>query len=320
MGAESKIEWTDATWNPTRGCSRISEGCRHCYAEFAAARFSSKGQPYEGLVTLGKQGPRWNGTVRLVPEMLRVPLGWKKPKRIFVNSMSDLFHESLCDEDIDRVFGVMSACEYQGNRHGDAFPWHTFQVLTKRAERMRAYMAQDRRREWAYWAVTYGGGHNPDGLYDQVAGRKGPPRHIWLGVSVENQAAADERIPHLLATPAAVRFLSVEPLLERVRLDAWLRAAPRPDWVILGGESGPGARVCAVEWLCFLADECRDAGVPVFVKQLGARPVTVDLGGSEYSSGGSGFLPVRLKDRKGGDINEFPSRLRVREFPEVRRG
>ncbi len=130
MGDKSKIEWTDATWNPIRGCSRVSEGCRNCYAERVAARFSGEGQPYQGLAVMTESGPRWTGEVRLIEEHLEDPLRWKKPRRIFVNSMSDLFHEKVKYEWIERIYEIMRAAH-----------WHTFQVLTKRAERMRDFFS-----------------------------------------------------------------------------------------------------------------------------------------------------------------------------------
>lgn len=271
MSDDSKIEWTDATWNPIRGCSRVSEGCRHCYAERVAARFSGPGQPYEGLAvrklrvvsddeqtTVG----RWTGAVRMVPEHLADPLRWRRPRRVFVNSMSDLFHESLTNEQIAAVFGVMAAAAQ-----------HTFQVLTKRAARMRA---------WFEWLLA--GEVSPSGkCYAAASGavdfgtwwrtvpQKWPLPHVWLGVSVENQAAADERIPELLATPAAVRWISAEPLLGPVDLAASSKNARSLvedlDWIVAGCESGPSARPCDVSWLRSLRDQCAAAGVPYFLKQ-----------------------------------------------------
>lgn len=319
MGEKTGISWTDATWNPTRGCSRVSEGCRNCYAEVQAARIvrMGKGKPtaYDGLVKLVGGEPRWTGDVRLVPDQLSWPLRKRKPLRIFVNSMSDLFHESLTNEQIAAVFGVMAAC-----------PQHTFQVLTKRAKRMREWF------EWldkaitghwhARWGVLF---EHLEPLLGEVAtqaawmraiadepvpqslGDAGchpwPLPNVWLGVSVENQAAGDERIPELLATPAAVRFLSCEPLIGEVDLDLprcenphhddengwywddesampfcsecdversyghWLHLDGGIDWVIAGCESGPGARPCSVEWLRSLRDQCTEAGVAYFLKQ-----------------------------------------------------
>jgi protein gp37 len=361
MSGGTSIEWTDTTWNPVRGCSRVSEGCRNCYAEKMAARFSKPGQPFHEFAKvvaprdrLDRTGGRrdgWTGKVALVPEKLAEPLGWKKPQRVFVNSMSDLFHEALPDEAIDRVFAVMALA-----------PQHTFQVLTKRAERMRDYMTKapplcTRAEEVAgaaerigkiYWDSRGSKREN----YFMCAGKVGdisnrrvwpgwPLPNVWLGVSVEDQTSADERIPHLLATPAQVRFISAEPLLGPVDLskfmwpvcEGWpapfrsaaeareagaaitrrrqaLVMAGRPfvKWVIVGGESGPGARPCDQEWVRSIVRQCQEAGAALFVKQLGARPIC-------------GLVPsmeLLLQDRKGGDPAEWPEDLRVREFPEPR--
>ncbi len=278
------------TWNPIRGCSRISEGCRHCYAERIAARFSGPGRPYEGLAK-SRPEARWTGEVRFVADHLADPLRWREPRRIFVNSMSDLFHEKLTNEQIAAVFGVMAVA-----------PRHTFQLLTKRARRMR---------EWFEWAddngaastnALAGTGGAPDawktvrGCLLEAAkhivdfdrhdvGVAWPLPNVWIGVSVENQVAADERIPELLETPAAVHFLSCEPLLgasdvigrldpgrcdcEPCRMTSIRCTASRHpiDWVIAGCESGPGARPCDVAWLRSLRDQCAAAGVPFFLKQ-----------------------------------------------------
>jgi protein gp37 len=264
-----------------------------------AGRFSKPGERYHGLVTIGKNKRAiWTGEGRLDSGKLAKPLHWKKPRRIFVNSMSDLFYEEFTNEQIAAVFGVMAAC-----------PRHTFQVLTKRARRMR---------EWFQWVSEYGTaralrrcGNAAEGhgapIYKPL--RKGrspwndatttwPPPNIWLGVSVENQEAADERIPYLVATPAAVRFLSCEPLLDSLDLrhvqhertfevDALTGdhgftrplagRGPGIDWVIAGCESGPGARPCQVDWLRSLRDQCRTTGVRFFLKQ--ATVGRLDLSG-----------------------------------------
>lgn len=258
----TRIEWTDQTWNPIRGCTRVSEGCRHCYAERQAARFAGPGQPFDGYVTGSGAGARWTGRVELVEAKLYEPLGWRRPRRVFVNSMSDLFHESLPDECIDRVFAVMALA-----------PQHTFQVLTKRHERMREYMSGDR-----YGVVNAAVEIVSDARGD-VAGlvqRENmdatglwPLPNVWLGMSVEDQPTADERMPVLSATPAAVRYVSAEPLLGPVDLRPWLVATPRLDWVIVGGESGPGARPMHPDWVRSLRDQCAEAGVPFFFKQWG---------------------------------------------------
>jgi protein gp37 len=333
----SDIEWTDATWNPVRGCTKVSSGCKHCYAERFAERFRGvPGHPFER-----------GFDVRLVPEALSLPIHWRRPRRVFVNSMSDLFHEAVPFYFIDMVFGVMAACEVTTN-YGEG---HTFQVLTKRPERMREYLSTDRRRAWAKSAVDRGGGENPDPLYDQIAYRDGPLPNVWLGVSVEDQAAADQRIPLLRETPAAVRFLSCEPLLGPVDLRMVTRRtfglpsggrglAGELGWVIVGGESGPGVRPCDVDWVRSLVEQCRAAGVPAFVKQLGARAQAGyydDAWRGLYEQGGfewpepEGWDPrdgqpqvdakvrLRFSDRKGGDPAEWPEDLRVREMPGVSR-
>ena len=480
------ITWTEETWNPIRGCSRVSEGCRNCYAERVAARFSGPGQPYEGLIQITSGGPRWNGKVAFVEERLADPLRWKKPRMIFVNSMSDLFHESLSNEQIAAIFGVMAAA-----------PQHTFQVLTKRARRMREWFALEGiaarvdlfryialagrieeffapEREapvdgWpGYWITTKGRvlsdhkgerrplspmgseqGHarvmlyrgdetwrplvhrlvlgtfdkgavgaadcdNPIGCHidgdasnnalwnlrwgspqsnwndskrhgtrrryskltaaqaDEIRrrgaagesgaalgrafgisdtqarnimeGRQWAPEYsatwplpsVWLGVSVEDQATADERIPHLLATPAAVRWVSYEPALGPVHFqDLFYRmdrdegapaAASRYlhaseclgfceygcggeilgglDWIVIGGESGPGARPFDVAWARATIAACRAAGVKVFFKQAGSNAI-------------ENGARLALRDRKGGDPAEWPEDLRVREWPSA---
>lgn len=307
------IEWTDATWNPIRGCSRVSEGCRNCYAEQQAARIVRMGKgkptPYDGLVKLVRvpaspasrslesgREPRWTGEVRLVAEHLADPLRWRRGRRVFVNSMSDLFHEKLTNEQIAAVFGVMAAA-----------PQHTFQVLTKRARRMREWFewvgeriecdaerwsaadcsvdihtAREHCSSLRCWDEAT---HHLDDASAAVIERATraitgdatpgwPLPNVHLGVSVENQAAADERIPELLRTPAAVRFLSCEPLLGDLNLALWLGSTaadgghvPGIDWVITGCESGPGARGAESAWYRSLRDQCEEAGVPFFLKQ-----------------------------------------------------
>ena len=287
----SKIEWTGETWNPLRGCSRVSAGCDHCYAEGIAARFSGPGRAFEGVAKMVHGKPHWTGKIALLPDKLSEPLRRRKPTTYFVNSMSDLYHEGVPFEFIDQVFAVMALS-----------PQHTFQILTKRPERMAEYCS----------AESTGGmdGGEPLKMYDahlRVAraaralinrmarkmptGLPWPLPNVWLGVSVEDQATADERIPHLLRTPAAVRFVSYEPALGPVdftNLDptgtqsemeahgwsalwkdnpigrAWL------DWIICGGESGPGARPMHPDWPRSVRDQCDEAGVPFFFKQHGA--------------------------------------------------
>ena len=273
MADTTKIEWSDSTWNPIGGCTRVSEGCRNCYAEIMAARFSDPGQWGHGLarrVTLpdGTTDHRWTGKMVLHDHRLDQPLRWKKPRRIFVNSTSDLFHENVPDEWIDRVFAVMALA-----------PQHTFQVLTKRPARARDYMlAVGRCRSWLY--------ESPPVAANPSVRWRMPLPNVWLGTSVEDQATADARIPHLLATPAAVRFLSCEPLLGPVTPDL-----TRIHWVIVGGESGPGARPMHPDWARGLRDQCEVAGVAFFMKQMsGPRkasmpPIPDDLMVREFPNG-----------------------------------
>ncbi len=251
----SGIAWTDQTWNPVRGCSRVSDGCMNCYAESMAACFCGPGQPYEGTINLDTK--RWNGKIKLVHEHLTDPLRWKFPRRIFVNSMSDLFHEGVPDEFIDQVFAMMARC-----------PQHIFQVLTKRPKRMLNYLSP--RCEILF--PTYER-IKKLALYNVM---EWPLPNIHLGVTVENQQAADERITLLLQMPAAVRWISMEPLLGAVDLrftnglvhgcDA---ADYLLDWVVCGGESGRNARPAHPGWIRSLRDQCRDAGVPFMFKQWG---------------------------------------------------
>lgn len=240
---KTKIEWTDATWNPIRGCSRVSAGCKNCYAERIAARFSGVGMPYEGL---SKNG-RWTGEVRFVTERIDDPRQWKKPRRIFVNSMSDLFHKKVKLDWIGQIYTVM--------RYS---PQHTFQILTKRPQGMLEY-------------------------FKLLPASMILP-NVWLGVSVEDQKTADERIPLLLQTPAAVRFISAEPLLGPINLvkafgqGVGELMTDHLDWVIVGGESGPGARPMNPDWARSLRDQCEMSGVKFFMKQMSKKePIPEDL-------------------------------------------
>lgn len=332
MATETGIEWTDVTWNPVVGCTKVSEGCRNCYAMRMAQRLAAMGEaehrkqmaagaaePVVGRkhhytqVVQYREGfplPQWNNNVDLVPEALTDPPRWKKPRRVFVNSMSDLFHEAVPFDFIDRVFAVMALC-----------PQHTFQVLTKRPKRMAEYAAT--------WAPGY---IKARSVFDSVVRRytdsvvhgmkawrgmhETPLPNVWLGASVENQQAADERIPHLLRCPAAVRFLSLEPLLGPVDLLAnseWLQCAkrvsdgvhdrsgwrPEIGWLILGCESGPGARGHAEyeSRARSIIQQADAAGVPAFHKQM---PV---WDGKRW--------------RVSHDPSEWPADLRVRQWPGV---
>lgn len=219
MSDNSKIEWTDATWNPVRGCTKVSPGCTRCYAETFAERF--RGVPGHAF--------EFGFDLRLVPEKLAEPLRWARPKKIFVNSMSDLFHEDVPDEYIEKACRVMLTAH-----------WHTYQILTKRADRMTALL-QGKLREAAKAA------------------------HIWWGVSVENRKHGLPRIDKLRSAEPTVAFLSVEPLLE----DLGNFNLSGIDWVIVGGESGSGARPMSPEWVRSIRDQCGGAGVPFFFKQWG---------------------------------------------------
>jgi protein gp37 len=477
MSATTKIQWTDRTWNPVRGCSLVSAGCANCYAMKQAHRFSGMGRPYENLTEVGPKGPRWNGNIMLVPEALEEPLRWKTPARVFVNSMSDIFHEDVPDEFIDKVFAVMALTSQ-----------HTYQLLSKRPERMRRYVSDegrsdsivrevwrirnrqrrtdleasasrrdatdqggqrihqsgrrktvrtsesriqdaerlfagfnhdrrgqdgdrsspdcvgtpqradsrklnDQSQEWNQdgqpsrepgisdlfaepspcpgsfecesespqgiassenkdngerstrnqetqerWANDQGNcgeicnekeGYIGDLQSENVeAHLEWPLPNVWLGVSIENQETADERVPLLLQTPAAVRFISVEPLLGPVDLtmalepfhshDPMLNRNQSPiDWIIAGGESGPGARPCDVAWIRAIKEQCQSAGVPVFVKQLGSKPFSEPdriIHRKSTQKLSNGFYRF-LTDGKGGDWNEWPEDLKVREFP-----
>lgn len=295
MAENSAIEWTDATWNPTTGCSRVSGGCDHCYAMHFARRFDGQGKGYDGTTRRGKRGTDWTGVVNLHPDRLPLPFRWRKPRRVFVDSMSDLFHPAVPFDFIGRVFGTMALA-----------PRHTFQVLTKRPERAEEILAV--LNPQAVWdagrtLAALHGAHPRDKPREVW-----PLPNVWLGTSVEDQEAADERIPALLRSPAAVRFLSCEPLLGPVDLDAWVYEGDL-DWVIVGGESGPGARDCALSDVRAVVEQCQAAGVAVFVKQLGARPVWGDSVVDMH------FAMRGDRDPKGGDISQFPEDLRVREFP-----
>lgn len=277
------------------GRSRVSAGCAHCYAEPLTARFSGEGRGMwgRGLAVLDERGARWTGKVELVESKLEDPLRWRKPQKIFVNSISDLFHENLDDAAIARVFATMALAKH-----------HTFQVLTKRAARMREIVSDPKFRSVVAGEASgrsllrrrpYVGILRADDL-------PWPLPNVWLGVSVEHQEAADERIPELLATPAAVRFLSCEPLLGPVFLEDAMpfttEGIPLNEllhWVIIGGESGPGARAMLRAWAAALVEQCADAGIATWMKQLG-----VFLGGREHDN-----------------IDTFPQDLRVREFPRA---
>jgi protein gp37 len=270
----SKIEWTDVTWNPVVGCSKVSAGCKNCYAVNTAYRL--EGNPktedvYSGLTQRAGSGRNWTGEVKLIEKRLKLPMSWRTPRKVFVNSMSDLFHESLTDEQIWRVFAVMSVSTR-----------HTFQVLTKRPERMHAMLQ---------CPPPFLQAHPFDLLFGGTQWHcNWPLPNVWLGVSVENQETANTRVPLLLDTPAQVRFVSCEPLLDKLTLcDLHYQSVvainglsgesgwPIPhsqnhsglDWVIVGGESGKDSRRIDPMWVRLLREECLLYGVPFFFKQWG---------------------------------------------------
>jgi protein gp37 len=341
----SKIEWTDRSdWNPIRGCTRVSPGCGGpgphggCYAEAMAARFSDPGQWGHGFAERTPKGGRWTGRVAIQPDRIDLPLRWRAPANIFASSTSDFFHEALSLEDIANLFGVMAvaATKFQGpsdgfdirgswtTSDGREVPlrWprlrsgpHTFQVLTKRSGKMAAVLNSPRFRTLVARAAYRHARDRVDAgdRHDRImSGEMWPLPNVWLGVSVEDQQRADERVPDLLATPAAVRWLSCEPLLGAVDLTRICKVPQRPgsiragihidalrgrycesgmryigewdingpypegapslslDWIVAGGESGPGARGSTAEveaWMRSLRDQCAAAGVPFFGKQ-----------------------------------------------------
>lgn len=297
MAQASSIEWTQATWNPIAGCAVVSPGCTNCYAMKMAARHEAMStaqgrvSPYDGLTKKTKAGSVWNGEMRLVESALDLPITWTKPRTIFVNSMSDLFADGVPDAWIDEVFARM-AVTYR----------HTYQVLTKRSARMRSYLTDPATPGRIWDLVDTGGaealinqpGRTGKGM-TQYKGRNWPLPNVWMGVSTEDQPRAEERVIHLIQSPAAIRFVSAEPLLSGLDLTClrdefgWIdalrgeRHASRPgdyqvfkwlaklDLVIVGGESGPGSRACWTPAVRSVVSQCERAGVAVFVKQLGAN-------------------------------------------------
>ena len=264
------INWTDETWNPIVGCSKISPGCKHCYAAESAK--SARLQQFPQYQTVKD----WNGVIAFVESQLNKPLKWKKPKKIFVCSMSDLFHENVTDEMLLSVFDVI--------RHS---PQHTFQILTKRPEK-----ALQKFYELDFTELP----------------------NAWMGVTAENQEMANQRIPILLQIPAAKRWLSMEPLLGNVDLNhtEWMSAfhttpeSPnRIDWVVVGGESGTNARSCNVNSITAIAKQCKEANVPVWVKQMGKNSI-----------GNTGYNVRPPNDPAWSKFENLPQNLQIREFPK----
>lgn len=299
MADSSHIQWTDATWNVVTGCTRVSEGCRHCYIE-RTPPFRMSGRKFDSPEIGGTTG------VAVHRDRFYKPMGWRKPRRIFVNSLSDLFHDDIPDGVIGSVWNTMALT-----------PQHSYQILTKRPARMRSLL---RKWELAGWMWRR----------DDMAWCgpvQGPLPNVWLGVSVEDQQWANTRIPALLETPAAVRWLSCEPLLGPVTLPFFHEigkcncAGGTPEasyaherhcglepgpawgelhWTVIGGESGPGARPMDPTWAASLVEQCRTAGVPAFVKQMG-----------------SVWARQNDADSKGGKWQHWPADLRVREYPQA---
>lgn len=321
------IAWTEHTWGPIRGCSRVNASCINCYAEAVAVRFSGDGLPYEGLVRISKKdGTRlgWNGVVRRVDKHMLDPVRWQRGRHIFVNSMSDMFHENLPFNDIAAIFGIMAAA-----------PQHTFQVLTKRPQRALDFFAWAAEQDAGLagvpgrlhclmaaldWEREYdpkgdGGilhckhGADPDGPW--------PLPNVHLGVSVGDQKEADEFVPLAIQYPASVVWISQEPQHGAIEYRSeWLA---KIGWIVIGGESGPNARPFNIAWAENTIAQCRENHVPVFVKQMGSFPmieVRDPFDETTYTwKNASKLVPLRLKDGHGGDPAEWPECLRVREWP-----
>lgn len=306
----------------------------HCYAIRQAWRLMHNPNPkiakkFEGTVARDSKGKlNWTGRINFDDEVILKPFSWRLPRLVFVNSLSDLFHKNVKDEWLDRAFAVMAAC-----------PHHTFQVLTKEPERMLRYLSGEDVREnitteLALLSDVHGlevveRAHNPLDAW--------PLPNVWLGTSCEDQKTADERIPQLLQTPASLRWISAEPLLGPVDLSAFMGVTPNVtgereqryseiDWVVVGGESGSGARPLDLNWIKSIVQQCQAANVPAFVKQLGNRPWWdgvstkappdhIYLEAGVVMSGKVGWQFDLMRDKKGGDWNEWPIDLRVREFP-----
>lgn len=361
----SQIQWTEKTWNPIVGCRRVSAGCENCYAEREVHRRASIVPQHAGLTVVGKNGVRWNGEYNLAEHRLDEPLRRKKPTTYFVNSLSDLFFEPLPFELIAAIFGVMAAC-----------PQHTFQVLTKRPARAVEFFAWLRALPQTPEQACLWRGHDRTECRHEAAfavAASWPLPNVHLGVSVENQATADERIPLLLKCPAALRWVSYEPALGPVDFGVWigpwtccngcgsacptdhdlclscgrddaittwgdaqrrrwlsgeryagkghsdLLSGPPLGWIVVGGESGNRARPFDLAWARSTIEQCKAAGVPVFVKQLGAKPLTTV--GTDHAIALSGVPTLerlKLQSRKGDDMDEWPEDLRVREMPAER--
>lgn len=307
----SKIQWTDKTFNPIRlirddgshgghWCRKISEGCANCYAE------EQNQSNYFSFASHLKYTGKMPENLILDEQVLSDIIKLKKPHKIFMCSMTDIFGDWIPEHWIDQIFATMLIAKQ-----------HTFQVLTKRPERMREYLSKPYFVNIARYIDQHFNNKFAHDNYEL------PADNIWLGTTCENQKTANERIPHLVQTPAKVRFLSCEPLLEEIDLDldglidiedeeGSCLAQPKDaiNWLIVGGESGKNARPCHIEWIRSLVNQCKTANIPVFAKQLGSKPINSVPYGSTFV-----HFPLKLKNKKGGDIEEFPEDLQVREFP-----
>lgn len=306
--AASTIEWTEHTLNAFVGCRRVSEGCTNCYAERQVHRGMSP--QHRGLTVMGANGPRWNGAVNYVPSRFDEMLRTKGPAMWFINSLSDLFFEPVPFTTIAALLGMMAVAH---EKHG-----HVAQILTKRPERAVEFFAWLRNeyedpRAVFQSAMGWFVGGAPDELkvkskaWDRAVEEVldvDEPFPFWLGVTTENQETADERIPLLLQCPAAVRWVSAEPLLGPLRLSTY-GTGTLLNWVVVGGESGPGARIFDVAHGRAIVEQCRLADVPVFFKQVGSNAIDSDYG----------LHPLTSTTRKGGALEDLPEDLRVREFP-----
>ena len=303
MGERTSIEWTwgpqqtpGSTWNVVRGCDLEDDGCANCYAMGQAHRSSGPGGAYVGLTRLRPSGlgPVWTGEVRFVLDELATPLSWRRPRWVFVNSMSDLFHPAVAEEHIAAILGVMALC-----------PEHVFIVLTKRAWRARQVLARLTRGACLEATARVIGVNEREALRGDALW---PLPNLWLGASVSGSPRPSTARKELLATPATLRLLSVEPLIGPFNVEPW---APALDWVLVGGESGGKARPMQLDWVRTVARACQRASTPVFVKQAGRRPM------------GNVLVPASrlvLGNKKGSDLDEWPEEmadLKVREWPRA---
>lgn len=323
MARDSKIPWTGPTWNPIRGCDPVSPGCKYCYAVRMAHRFAWG----KGLTVIRSGRPGWSGEIQFVREKLDEPLRWRAGRRVFPCSGADMFHERISFDYIAAMFGVMAAAH-----------WHTFQCLTKRPERIKPFfdwLVSGEGSRGYVWQSLYEHARMAGVPESRLDGRMGSPwpwplPNVWLGTSVENNDYR-WRIERLQEVDAQVRWVSAEPLLDRLDLRPYLKGERALDWVVVGGESGrPGhdCRPCAMEWIDEIKDQCLEAGVPVFVKQLGSWVVSEERMADSIEEANDlrrsfghterddpWLWEAGLRDAKGEDPDEWPDQMRVRLFP-----